>query len=977
MTRDTVKDRQSIEYRYVVHRERMVCDLMERGRQAGIVLLYAPTGFGKTSILMQYADGVRTDARRGGVKMIEAEGSVFQELMVQLACVEDELPLAGDPLLVVDNVPLFGVEETAELVSRLRELRDEGCELVLSCLPSNRALVYALGDSIKVNAQGLRVHPREYAEWAQTYSIAHSLDVYELTQGIPALVAALQATVEHPVDGNDALDQAVTDVVGGVMADLARGEASLLRTAYLMLLVGDGSIAELERSGVVVDEAELAMLRRDYAVFGLDPSDGSFSCLGCEEGARKVIREAIVAMRPDLLARAVRIHMKAGRIDRAVRLMRQFPDEMVVREIVREFPVDLALAGHALFLEEALGGRAREVELGQLEVTGVLSLYVAALTVGDIKLAKRAARELSGRTGEIAREVRGTDWTIACACSGMWGANSALDLPTVVGFEDAHATAAALALRAHGGWLECVAHAQRWPEISSAGATREGSACALRIEEVLTRCDELLEEVLRGKATKPGKADELLKADAVLMRERKLTSLCIYAEAVLASRALVAGIAADADRAFTEAENMAIRCGNLDLQLLFLLWEGWQSLASKQIISAQFQASQVLKLAAEDKTLLREAASLLSKTAYLRSTSQVKIRDDAEMLDLAELDASPASAWAVALHLAVARRDSDLSVWYSLHKRELLNPEMKSFARMALRELGDRADAIRRIVPPRLFDGYMSEPEGVQDIRLFDMEEPGKPTEVGQVAIKLFGGFSVERNGHVLTDAIWKRKRCGVLMARLALASGSFVSRKTLTEEFWPTSDYARARENLYVTVSALKRALGQTKGGPQYILSQGDGVAINNEFVMSDVSRFMRLARSVMLSHTAATAPQIIETCLKMEELYKGELYTPLIGDTTYFTHMRAEMKGKFVDSMERGIGLAIEENDLSAASWMLSAAIKEDPLNEGLSEYRLQLDTLSGRRKSQRRTRGGRMGRRERSMELIEQAGISDSIR
>lgn len=977
MTHDAVREDCQTEYRYVVRRERMVEDLMERGRQAGIVMLYAPDGFGKTSILMQYADGVRAAAGRGGVKTIEAAGAVFQELMVQLEYIEDELAMAAEPLVVIDNVPSFAADETAQLVARLRQLRDEGCELLLSCLPSNRALVHALGDSIKVNAQGLRVQPREYAEWAHTYSIDNSLDVYELTQGIPALVAALQATVERPIDGKDVLDQVVTDVVGGVLGDLVRIDASYLRAAYLMLLVGEGSIAELERCGVRVAEADLAALRRDYAVFGLDPSDGRFTCLGTEGGARKIVREAIVGMRPDLLVQAVRIHMKAGRVDKAVALLRQFPDEVVSTEIIREFPVDLALAGHALFLEEALGRRVQEMESSGLEVNAVLALYVAALTVGDIKLAKRAARELSARADEVEREVRGSDWAIACACAGMWGSNKGLELPAVIGPDGLRGSTAVHALRVHGDVLVHMTDGRGWPGLPDVDVDSCDATCAVSVVDVLMRCDRLLVKTLQGHADACEAREAPLRADIMLLRERKLVSMRIYAEAILGLRSLIAGTSTDGDRVFTEAENMAIRSGNLDLQLFFLLWEGWQSLTSGQVVSAQFRASQILKLSTEDRTLLREAASLLAKTAYLRSTSQVKIRDEAEMLDLAMLDASPATTWAMALHLAVAKRDSELSVWYSLHKRELLESAIKPFACMALRELGDRADAIRRVMPPHLVEDYVPSRGNTGEVRLFDVEEPDRQTEIGQISIGLFGGFCVERNGHVLTDAIWKRKRCGVLMARLALASGSFVSRKTLTEEFWPTSEYMRARENLYVTASALKRALGQAKGGPQYILSQGEGLAINTEFVVSDVARFMRLARMVMLSHTAMAAPQIIETCLKMEELYKGELYAPLIGDTTYFSHMRAEMKGKFVNSMERGIGLAIEENDLSAAAWMLAAAIKEDPLNDGLMEYRLQLDALNGRRRPQRRTGASRVGRRERSMELIEEHDKGVTVR
>lgn len=37
---------------YMVRRERLMNELIAKGRKAGIVVLYAPDGFGKTSVLL-------------------------------------------------------------------------------------------------------------------------------------------------------------------------------------------------------------------------------------------------------------------------------------------------------------------------------------------------------------------------------------------------------------------------------------------------------------------------------------------------------------------------------------------------------------------------------------------------------------------------------------------------------------------------------------------------------------------------------------------------------------------------------------------------------------------------------------------------------------------------------------------------------------------------------------------------------------
>ena len=58
---------------YMVRRERLMNELLAKGRKAGIVVLYAPDGFGKTSVLLQYTHEVKCDPTRGPVRIIEAD----------------------------------------------------------------------------------------------------------------------------------------------------------------------------------------------------------------------------------------------------------------------------------------------------------------------------------------------------------------------------------------------------------------------------------------------------------------------------------------------------------------------------------------------------------------------------------------------------------------------------------------------------------------------------------------------------------------------------------------------------------------------------------------------------------------------------------------------------------------------------------------------------------------------------------------
>ena len=284
----------------------------------------------------------------------------------------------------------------------------------------------------------------------------------------------------------------------------------------------------------------------------------------------------------------------------------------------------------------------------------------------------------------------------------------------------------------------------------------------------------------------------------------------------------------------------------------------------------------------------------------------------------------------------------------SLHRKEMLDEGIRPAARLALRALGVPAAAIVRLIPEHLQAAFKTGASAEdRSERLFEVVGDMERTVVGQLTVRLFGGLKIERNGHVLTSALWRRRKTSVVAARLALAPGAFVPRATLQQELWHGYDYTHARNSLYSTLSALRRALGQTKDGPQYLILQGEGIAFNAEYVVSDVMRFDMLAREVLLKRKGISAPQIIDICLKVEQLYAGPLFVPDGEGGAFFEKMREGYRTKFVDCMLRGVEAALEERDVSSASWMAEAALVQAPLREDVVRAAMRVYELAGRRR------------------------------
>ena len=936
---------------YTVRRDRLMNELIAKGRKAGIVVLYAPDGFGKTSVLLQYAQEVKNDPTRGPVRIIEADRAIGREVFMQLEVVTEELKDKPHSLIAIDNVPNLSQSETEELIDRIRNLRAMGVGVFMSCRPSNRQLIHGLGDSIKVNAQMLKVHAYEYSAWASAFSISTSLDFYQLTQGVPELVSAMQSGLYGQGDVAQMLENEIVNIYGAALVDLASLENNaLFSVACLMVLMGEGNISELEACGVRLSAIDQSYLVRDYPIFGVDSADRSFTCLGTEDNARLRLRKLVAEIRPELVVRAARILIKAGRCDTAMDLADAFLDRSAVLELAGQYGVDLALTGH--------GGDVCRAALGKTEADGrvseptpdeALGIYLAAVSVSNTKLARYMASIIEHAGEQAICELDPVSWKVAHAFTAACYGDSGLGLPashTALGSE---ASCAALdMLSAHIEIKHGLTERAKGGEILAGLKTDKVYDCELDIAGTFVRADRMLTELFDGSYAGTDERDDEMALTLEALEARDIRALAIWVRMVLSARRLFAGMPVTDEQAFNELDRFAVRVRDNQVQLFGLILEGWQSLAEGRPVNAKFRAVQVLRLAEESIGYIRDNALLLERAAYLRNTSMVSVREEAELLDLSRTQVGGAEAWMVALHLASAGRDSDLAAWMSMNRPGILDPSYRLFARLAMHCLGEPAARIRKKLPVRELSRYSlrDDFEGEGE-RLFQAGDAEGVDVIGHIEIRMFGAFRAERDGFPITDKMWRRKKAATLAERLALGMDALVDRETLAMELWPHAEFNSARNNLYSTISRLRSALGPTPDGKSCVLIQNECIGLNGDYVKTDVRLFDQVSREVLGNRTGARGPHLIELCLKIEQLYAGPLYVPNGCNPTYFLRMRRIMESKYIDCMIRGANAALEENDLQSAVWLVESGLRQETAREDMVRCAMRVYGAAGRRR------------------------------
>lgn len=132
--------------------------------------------------------------------------------------------------------------------------------------------------------------------------------------------------------------------------------------------------------------------------------------------------------------------------------------------------------------------------------------------------------------------------------------------------------------------------------------------------------------------------------------------------------------------------------------------------------------------------------------------------------------------------------------------------------------------------------------------------------------VQLLGGFQVARDGRILIERSWPRRKAMALVKLLALQPSRSMHREAVFDTLWPNLSPAAAANNLRLNLFYLRGALGESCHRPSIVSVVGPGVELSPAAEI-DIDHFRRAGAH---ARTVRADPSLYEAALT---LYSGDL--------------------------------------------------------------------------------------------------------
>lgn len=246
-------------------------------------LIMAPHGFGKTELAREYAQRLFPDS---SVTWIDAASPDF---LLALDRDENMIVRQGDvcaSLVILDNIPWLHEERAHALSRHVDAALYAGIEVIATTLPSCDVLSALQADCLSIHAVELlateqECAPRQVTEQdggSRAFGKKRWIDAGKLLFGRAASV----------IWGANMLSQ--QECLKGLFSE--RLPLDLVRGMFAMLLFKTGTMRDLDGIGITLRSEDIALLARDYPVFGIDTVSGVFEVADFELAD---LRHAILA----------------------------------------------------------------------------------------------------------------------------------------------------------------------------------------------------------------------------------------------------------------------------------------------------------------------------------------------------------------------------------------------------------------------------------------------------------------------------------------------------------------------------------------------------------------------------------------------------------------------------------------------------------------------------------------------------------
>jgi LuxR family maltose regulon positive regulatory protein len=218
---------------------------------------------------------------------------------------------------------------------------------------------------------------------------------------------------------------------------------------------------------------------------------------------------------------------------------------------------------------------------------------------------------------------------------------------------------------------------------------------------------------------------------------------------------------------------------------------------------------------------------------------------------------------------------------------------------------------------------------------------------IKSMTIEMFGAFRVILNGQPVTPDAWKRRRAPELLALLIANRGRPVPRARLIDTYWPDSEADAAHDNLRVTITAIRKAVGDVI---KYEANAYRFAPIANTTV--DVDSFDEHMERARASEARGDGSLAREYFHAATELYRGE-YLEGFADAGWQWRERERLRADCLEALRwlardreaagdaTGERVAVEKLlevspfDLDAVRMRLDALVRERRSDEAVRDY------------------------------------------
>ena len=206
--------------------------------------------------------------------------------------------------------------------------------------------------------------------------------------------------------------------------------------------------------------------------------------------------------------------------------------------------------------------------------------------------------------------------------------------------------------------------------------------------------------------------------------------------------------------------------------------------------------------------------------------------------------------------------------------------------------------------------------------------------------VYLLGRFQIVRDGYVLHDSDWQRRKAATLLQCLILKR--HLTKDQAIDLLWPEASITAGSNNLYPTLHALRQTLDSVlgKGTAEITFSFKDGVLLLDESVRVDAHEFRRAA--LLALNTSSPLQRELEVAF---ELYGGDLLPGRLYDDWTF-YARDELHRLYGEISLKLAILKREQGDYPGAVLLLSPLLEHNPGDEVIHRELIRTYAYAGRR-------------------------------